>query len=572
MKSSKTKRAPAPVVVEAAPKRLIWPYALVSAVALIIVFELYGPALHGPFLYDDSYLAYTLPSFADLPLRAWIAGVRPLLMFTFWLSFQQAGAGNTYPYHVFNVFLHFLNGVLIYLAVRKILNWAKVDLSTSEILSIFAAGLFLFHPIQTEAVTYVASRSDTLSVFFVLAAFVVFLYRKAVAISSGMAVAVLVLFGAAVLSKEHSVALLGLLLLTDYFWNPGFSLDGIRRNWRLYALSALAAVAGLAFVWALLTGASTAGFGLKDFTWYQYFFTQCRAVWVYLRMFVLPWGQNIDHDFPISRSIVDHGAIVGLIALLVLIGLAWYYRRKFPLISYGVFAYLILMSPTSSVIPIHDTLVEHRLYLAFIGLLLITVGLLSRWKTTRATMITALSIVLLAEAAFTYQRNELWGDAVSIWRDSVANSPNKVRPRFQLAFAYYQSGHCAESVDEFGKAAQLAKPDYNLLVDWALASDCAGNANVAITKLKEAALLERTAHVYSQIGMEYAKQKDYPKALDALSTAERIDPNFAATYVYRGNVYNLRGEMQKAAEDYRHALAIEPNNPVAREGLQRTAR
>jgi Tfp pilus assembly protein PilF len=57
-----------------------------------------------------------------------------------------------------------------------------------------------------------------------------------------------------------------------------------------------------------------------------------------------------------------------------------------------------------------------------------------------------------------------------------------------------------------------------------------------------------------------------------LSTAERIDPNFAATYVYRGNVYNLRGEMQKAAEDYRHALAIEPNNPVAREGLQRTAR
>jgi Tfp pilus assembly protein PilF len=572
MKSSKTKRAPAPVVVEAAPKRLIWPYALVSAVALIIVFELYGPALHGPFLYDDSYLAYTLPSFADLPLRAWIAGVRPLLMFTFWLSFQQAGAGNTYPYHVFNVFLHFLNGVLIYLAVRKILNWAKVDLSTSEILSIFAAGLFLFHPIQTEAVTYVASRSDTLSVFFVLAAFVVFLYRKAVAISSGMAVAVLVLFGAAVLSKEHSVALLGLLLLTDYFWNPGFSLDGIRRNWRLYALSALAAVAGLAFVWALLTGASTAGFGLKDFTWYQYFFTQCRAVWVYLRIFVLPWGQNIDHDFPISRSIVDHGAIVGLIALLVLIGLAWYYRRKFPLISYGVFAYLILMSPTSSVIPIHDTLVEHRLYLAFIGLLLITVGLLSRWKTTRATMITALSIVLLAEAAFTYQRNELWGDAVSIWRDSVANSPNKVRPRFQLAFAYYQSGHCAESVDEFGNAAQLAKPDYNLLVDWALAYDCAGNANVAITKLKEAALLEGTAHVYSQIGMEYAKQKDYPKALDALITAERIDPNFAATYVYRGNVYNLRGEMQKAAEDYRHALAIEPNNPVAREGLQRTAR
>jgi protein O-mannosyl-transferase len=178
---------------------------------------------------------------------------------------------------------------------------------------------------------------------------------------------------------------------------------------------------------------------------------------------------------------------------------------------------------------------------------------------------------LIAEAAFTYQRNQLWGDAVSIWKDSVANSPNKVRPRFQLAFAYYQAGHCGESVDEFGRAAQLAKPDYNLLVDWALAYDCAGNANQAIAKLKDAAALEATAHVYSQIGMEYAKQQDYPQALDALSAAEKINPNFAETYVYRGNIYNLRGELPKAAEEYRRAIALDPNNQVAREALQRIA-
>jgi protein O-mannosyl-transferase len=571
MKGSKAKRGAVAAAVATPPKRLIWPYALAAVVALIVVFELYGPALHGPFLYDDSYLAYTLPSFANSPLKAWIVGVRPLLMFTFWLSFQQGGSGNTYPYHVFNVFLHFLNGVLVYLAMRKVLSFAKVEQTMSQILSVFAAVLFLFHPVQTEAVSYVASRSDTLSVFFVLAAFVVFLYRKRAAISFGIAIAVLALFGAAVLTKEHSVALLGLLLLTDYFWNPGFSVEGIRRNWRLYALSVLAGVLGLAFVWTLLTRASSAGFGLKDFTWYQYFFTQCRAIWVYLGMYVLPFSQNIDYDFPISRSILDHGAIAGLAALLVLIGLAWYYRRKFPLVSYGLFSFLILLAPTSSFVPIQDPLVERRLYLAFIGLLFATVGLLSLWKTSRATMIVALSIVLIAEAAFTYQRNQLWGDAVSIWKDSVANSPNKVRPRFQLAFAYYQAGHCGESVDEFGRAAQLAKPDYNLLVDWALAYDCAGNAEEAIAKLKDAAALEATAHVYSQIGMEYAKQQDYPQALDALSAAEKINPNFAETYVYRGNIYNLRGELPKAAEEYRRAIALDPNNQVAREALQRIA-
>jgi tetratricopeptide (TPR) repeat protein len=363
-----------------------------------------------------------------------------------------------------------------------------------------------------------------------------------------------------------------LLLLTDFFWNPGFSFEGMRRNWRLYALSVIAGFLGLAFVWTLLTRATSAGFGLNDFTWYQYFFTQCRAIWVYLRMYLLPFGQNIDYDFPISRSIVDHGAVAGLIALLALIGLAWYYRRKFPLISYGVLAFLILMAPTSSFVPIKDPLVERRLYLGFIGLLFATVGLLSLWRASRGTLIATLSIVLVAEAAFTYQRNELWGDAVFIWKDSVANSPNKVRPRFQLAFAYYQNGHCAESVDEFGKAAQLAKPQYDLLVDWALAYDCAGDAKTAIAKLKDAAALESTAHVYSQIGMEYAKQQDYPQALEALSVAEKMNPNFAQTYVYRGNIYNLRGELPKAVDQYRRALALDPNNQVAREELQRIAR
>src|SRR5262249_5383202 len=158
-----------------------------------------GPALNGPFLYDDSYLAYTLPSYANLPLKAWIAGVRPLLMFTFWLSFQQGGSANTYPYHVFNVVLHVLNGALVYLAIRKVLSWANVEQATSEILSAFAACLFCFHPIQTEAVSYVASRSDTLSVFFILAAFVVFLYDRQTGISFARSLTVIALFGAAVL-------------------------------------------------------------------------------------------------------------------------------------------------------------------------------------------------------------------------------------------------------------------------------------------------------------------------------------------------------------------------------------
>jgi len=572
MKSSKHKRGSAVAAVAAPPPTPFWPYAVCAIVALSLVFEVYGPALYGPFVLDDSYLPYMQPEFAHAPLRFWLAGVRPLTMFSFWLNYLQSGNQNTYPYHAINVLLHSLSGFLVYLAVRKILSWANATKPALEILSVFAASLFLLHPLQTEAVSMVASRSETLSLFFVLAAFVVFLYRKASSVSFIVAFAIVLLLGAAVLSKEQAFALTGLLLLTDYFWNPGFNLEGVRRNWRLYSLLAFSGAIGGVFVWRLLARSTSAGFGVKGLTWYQYFFTQCRAVWVYLRLFLLPSGQNLDPDFPISRTLFDRGAVFGLAALVALIVLAWYYRRKFPLISYGFLSFLVLLAPTSSFVPLLDPLAERRLYLPFIGLLFVTVGLLLLWKTSPTVLVATLAIVLITEGAFTYQRNQLWASAIGIWQDSVANSPNKFRPRFQLAFARYQAGQCGEAVEEFGKAAQLGKADYGLLIDWALAYDCAGNTNMALTKLKEAAALQSTAHVYSQIGMEYAKQDKYPEAMDALGTAATIDPRFDMTYLYRGNIYSVRGDLQRAAEDYRRVLALNPDNQLAREALQRIAR
>lgn len=555
----------------------LWKYGLAALAALIAVFIAYGPALDGPFLLDDSYLPYRQPQFATAPLTAWLKGLRPLLMLTYWINYQTSGEA-TSSYHIFNVILHFLNGILIYLAVAKLSDTDRgtsFRLSPPTLLAGFAAALFLLHPLQTESVSYIASRSETLSVFFFLAAFTVFLYRKTSSASFPTAAIILLLFGAACLTKEHAAVLPALLLLTDYYWNPGFSFTGIRQNWRLYVPIALAAAAGLAYVWRVLSTATSAGFGMKDLTWYQYFFTECRAFWQYLLLYLFPFGQNIDHDFPVSHTIFEHGAIVGLIALLALIAAAWHWSRSFPLESYGLFTFLLLLAPTSSFIPIRDTFVERRTYLPFIGLLLITVGLLRRCKTrfaiSQSTMTATLSLILFAAAFLTFQRNQLWGSAVGIWRDSVTKAPAKFRPRFQLAYAYYNAGQCNEAATEFGQASQLQQQDYSLLIDWALSYDCAGNYSAAIDKLNQAAKLENSGHVYSQIGMLYAKQAKYPQALDALEIASKLDPNFGMTYVYRGNVYLLEGNKTRAAEEYRHALAINPQDTAAREALNRVS-
>jgi len=573
MKSSKAgKTKPSAAVATAeAPRRKFWPYAAGIAAAFVVVFQVYWSVLSGPFMLDDTYLPYMSSAYAAAPLKAWISGLRPALMFSYWLNFQHAGNQDTFAYHMVNVLLHLFNGAFIYLAVRKLMSWAKADNWHAEALSIFAAGLFLLHPVQTESVSYIASRSETLSVFFVLAAFVVFLYRKTMSVGVGTTLAVLIFFGAACLSKEHAAVFPVLLILTDYYWNPGFSLTGVRRNWKLYVPIVLGGGVAVVFVFRLLQGASSAGFGMKGLTWYQYFFTECRVIWDYIRLYLVPVGQNVDHDYPFSRTIVDHGAIVGLIGLLAVTVAAWIYRRRFTLASYGWFVFLILLAPTSSFVPINDPIAERRLYLPFIGLLLITVDFLQRWKTGRTVLVTVMGLVLLAESTLTYQRNLLWSASMDLWKDSVSKSPDKVRPRFQLARAYYDAASCANSVDEYQKAAQLQPPSFDLLLDWALALDCAGRPDEAVEKLIQAAAIEPNAHVYSQMGMEYAKLQKYPQALDALAKGIQMDPNFLGgiLYVYRGNVYNLQGNNTQAVEEYRHALAIDAQNQAARDGLKR---
>ena len=567
MKSKKAevrkKTAAAPAIATGAPAWWVWAAAALGAI--IAAFWVYSPALRGPFLFDDTTLPFALPHFAA-PLKAWLRSNRPVLMFTYWINARLSG-DDTYSYHVVNIVIHCVASGLVFLMIRRLLEWSGAEASRRTLLAGFAAGIFLLHPLQTEAVAYLAGRSEALSVTFVFAAFTIFLYRRETVATWNVVVAVLLLFGLALLSKEHTIVLPAILLLTDFWWNPGFSFKGVRANWRLYAPIALGAVGGVALFWKLILSAPTAGFGLKDLTWYQYFFTQCRAIFVYLRLFFLPTGQRVDWDFPISKTLFDHGSIVGLAVLLALCAVAWHYRRRFPLACYGFFLFLVLMAPTSSILPIRDPIAERRMYFAMPGLLLIVVDVLSRIKVERKALAVSCAVIVLMLAGATYARAGMWSDAVKLWEDTVAKSPDKARVHFQLGFAYFDENQFGRAIEEFEKTAKLDTPTYNLLIDWALAYDGLNRHDDAMAKLREAAGMERTAHVYTQIAKVYAEQQRWPDALEALNTAEKIDPKFAMIYNYRGKIHYKNHELAAAAADYQHALLLDPSLADAREEL-----
>lgn len=554
-----------------------WHYALALVAALIAVFEAYGPALRGQFVFDDNFLPMYGQEFAHAPLKTWVAGVRPLLMFTFWLNYRLYDL-QPLSYHLFNVFFHFLTSVLVFLAAYRLLTWAGTGGFTRGALAAFAGGLFLLHPVQTESVAYVASRSEVLSVLFFHAALVVFLYRRSPAASWPVAAAALILFGAAVSTKEHALVLPLLLLLTDYYWGWGglqpangvsqFSFAGIRRNWRLYALFAVGGAVAARMILRVMRASDTAGFALRDFTWVQYLYTQCRVIWVYIRLFLLPYGQTVDYDFPVSHNLLEHGAVLGLAGLVVLTAAAVYFRRRCPLASYGWLAFLILLAPTSSVMPIADPIAERRMYLPVFGLLLIATDFLRRWKTSRGTLAAALAGCLLFAGVLSYRRSAVWNNATALWEDAAAKSPRKARVLFQLGFAYFTEGRCDLALERYQAAAvQVGKPEYRLLIDTAMAYDCLNRRDEALEKLLLAAALDNSAHVNSLIGLTYLKQGKRAEALAALDAAARIDPNFESTYVFRGVLYGDSNDWQAAAAEYRRALSLNPNNEQARIGL-----
>ena len=554
MKTKKPKSALAE-----APATRTWLWCGAALATLAVVFWAYGPAMHTGFLFDDTTQHFALPT-ASQPLSSWIGPVRPVLMFSYWVN-SRISMEDTSWYHYFNILIHALAGIFVFLVIRRLLEWAGAEESSRTPWAAFGTLLFLLHPLQAESVAYISGRSDSLCGMLSCASFAAFLYRRSPAISWAGVLPVLLLFGAAVLTKEQAVALPALFVLTDFWWNPQTPLRSVRANWRLYAILALGAAGAAALFWKLIVGAgagSSAGFAIKDFTWYQYLFTQFRAIFAYVFNFLLPVNLNVDWDFPISRGIFEYGAIFGLAALLALAAAAWRYRRAFPLAGYGYFVFLVLLSPTSSILPIKAPIADRRMYLPILGLILIAIDLLRRLKVERKLLALGAAALMVATALATHARAEVWSDPILLWQDSALKSPNKVRAHFQLAFAYYEQGHFDLAVAEFQRTAELKPPTADLLYDWGLAYDALHQPELALAKLRQSAVLEATAQVFTQIAKVDAGQQRWAEALDALSTAEKLDPKFAITYVFRGKIYLNTNRAAEAVEQYQLALAIDP--------------
>jgi tetratricopeptide (TPR) repeat protein len=561
----KSRKAP---VVQAERKNAFaqWHAFAILAFLLVAAFETYGPALHGPFVFDDFNLPYYKALFAQQS-NPWDPGVRPLLMGSFWLNYQWSGR-DTFSYHVFGLLLHLINSAFVYLIARRLLQWSVLDNVRREYASGFAASLFLLHPVATESVAYIASRSETLSAAFVLGALVLFVYRPSPAIGWVRAIGILVLYAAAVMSKEHTVVFPVILVALDLGRTGAGGLGALRQNARLYIpLLGAMCLAGLA-VFRLVNSSASAGFHMAGLSHpFVYFWTQCAVFVRYVELSLFPVGQTIDYDIQWVNSPWNAWTLLGLTAMLALVAAAYVLRRRYPVSAFGILMFLTFLAPTSSFVPLADPIAEHRLYLPTVGLVLIASDALARLFTKRVTMAAVAATIVLVASIASYDRNRLWGSEAALWSDVVAKAPGKQRAYAHLVHGLVHERKCPAALALLNDLDHRGKIDRTLLVHWSYALECTEDYDGAAEKVERAARLQPDPDMYIRAATLFRRCRRIEEALQSVERAIELAPRHEAAYVLRGDLNVMRGNVSAAVKDYRRVVTINPKNAEARSRL-----
>jgi protein O-mannosyl-transferase len=611
------------------------------AAALLVAAGLaaYAGSFTGPFVFDDPYsitLNGTIRHFATAlspPGNGTTVSGRPLLNLSFALNYAISGL-QVWSYHALNLLIHLLAGLTLFGLVRRTLRRREgsgpeltgggppapqrsAPESASLGLAFFVALLWLLHPLQTESVTYVVQRSESLMGLFYLLTLYCFLRGATAATAPGDAgprrepawanaaaqaggargavegaptkvpgpaadaesatprpdgavTAGRLWFPAAigacllgVLTKEVTVSAPVLVLLYDRTFLAGsFREAWRRRRWWYYGLFASwVPLAGLVVNGANRGG--TAGIGVGVGFW-QYAATQFGAVTRYLSLSLWPHPLIIDYGTHWVTSIPDVVPAAVVVAVVVAGTAVALWRR--PALGFLGAWFLAILAPTSLVPGIRQTIVEHRMYLALAPVVVALVLGLHALLRRRAWPV----LLALAAAAgwLTAQRNRDYRSDLALWRDTVAKHPGNSGPHLSLGDALYDRGQPAAALAQFEAALRLNPDDADAYYNAANALLRLGRMDEAIGHF-QAALQLRPGYfeAHTNLGEVYMRTGRYPEAVKQYEAAVLLEPGLAEAYYNLGNALSRAGRIPAAIRELEWALRLRPDYSAAQNNL-----
>jgi len=484
--------------------------------------------------------------------------------FNYWLN-----GINSWGYHLFNVICHILSSLFVCHIILLLFQTPKLQghplKRFDHYLAPCIAILFLVHPVQAESVNFLTQRFSSLAGFFYLASIDFYLQGR-LKNSWWFIVGSLLTTLSAMFCKEHTVTLpIMLLMIEVYFWEAQFC----RKRWLVLSpfLLTMAVIPIMLLNTPVDTTSTTrianmsiqfdpetkevlekkiditrANLGMDR---KEYFLSQFNVFWTYLRLLIFPVNQNLDYDYPITKTFLNLPFILSALGifLILIYGIKAFLTDR--LLSFGILWFFLVLLPESSVIPIGYLIGEHRLYLAIIGFGIVgTVLLLKLTRNPHKFLLLVIIITFIFSIA-TYRRNIIWTNELSLWSDVIQKAPRKARAYNNRGNIWARMQRPQDAIQDFNKALALVE-EYEKINPTPLK----GAVNLMPEKWK---ILGNRANVYQQI-------KDYERALNDYDQAIQLNPRYDLAYVNRGVTYSLIKQNDKALVDYTEAIRINPKN------------
>jgi tetratricopeptide (TPR) repeat protein len=534
------------------------------AVVLAAGVAAYSNVSSVPLLYDDGPALAENESIRKLslasltpPAETTLAG-RPLANLTFALNYAAAGLALP-PLHWTNVAIHLMAALVLMALVRRTLLLTGRFEQSADAFALVAALLWMLHPVQTESVTYVVQRVESLAGLFLLLMLYAGVRASTAARPFAWSAAAVLACGLGMACKETMAVAPLILVLYDRAFLFGSFKEAASRRGGLYA--GLGATLGiLALQLATNPRPTSAGFRFPELSPLRYLGIQVRAIVHYLRLLVWPAGMVFDYgdagiSVQLAKSIADWGPQAALLAVLV--GLALWAWSRHPAIGFLGTSFFILLAPSSSIIAIPaEPISEHRLYLpSAAALILLVFG--ARAIPARRVLAGGAIVVL---GLLTWQRNQVYRSAISLWEDTVSKRPANPRAWSALGQAYADDGQMARARTALETALAKDPLSVTALRRFGFLEEKAGRLDAAAGYYRRSLAREaRQPDVHLNLAHTLEAQGRPAEALEHYLAAGRLKPADAEIRGDAANCFAKLGRPDEAVASWSAALALKPD-------------
>ncbi len=567
-------------------KRALWPLCLAGFSLWGLL--LYSNTFQAPFVFDDELFISQNPSIRDITHGSLWEGLvnhrRIVGFLSFALNYRLHGT-TVEGYHWVNLGIHVANSFLVVWLIQLLFQTDRMRrhplVDHRHSIAFLIGWLFLSHPIQTQAVTYISQRFESLAAFFYMLSICGYLTAR---VGSKLLVQRLEFFCLSIVfaffglfTKETVFTLPLALVVIEWLFFPPSKNDSDKIRWIWIVLFFFLCTA-VTYVFAFHISRVLSQFDPLGITSQRYFFTQFGVIVSYIRLLFLPLNQNLDYNYPLGSGAPDLPTLLNLSGLLLILAAALRLRSHQPLISLGILWFFITLSASSSIIPLRDMMVEHRLYLPSVGFALTVVTALFSYLRARHLRIgvSILCGVILVFSFMTYDRNDLWTNEVALWEDVASKSPPSPRIYNNLGEAYRKIENYENAIKHYETAlnsgpinATMASKIYS---NMGTAYGKLGDSGKEIVYLLKAVALQpiKNSHAHNNLAYAYIREGDYEKALHYAWNSVGIDPRFSAGWNNIGVSYLNLGRPEKALEYFERALKVDPELKEAEKNLIRT--